>query len=70
MFPTWEILTLYLERLHSNSIFVLLFHNINEFGHELVSYIIDVSATLRGRGQGPGTEATKTHKTINTYLKL
>mgnify|MGYP001853750935 CR=1 len=45
-----EILTSYLKRLHSNSVFVLLFHNINEFSHNLVSYVINVPATLGENG--------------------
>lgn len=42
--------TLYLKRLHSNSILVLLFHNFNDFSHKLVSYVINVPATLRENG--------------------
>lgn len=41
---------LYLKRLHSNSVFVLLFHDIQDFSHKLVSYIINVPATLRENG--------------------
>jgi len=50
VFPTGQVLTLYLKRLHSNSVFVLLFHNINDFGHKLVSYIINMPATLEENG--------------------
>lgn len=49
VFPTGEILT-YLKRLHSDSVFIFLFHNFNDFSHQLISYVINMPATLRENG--------------------
>lgn len=46
VFPTGEILT-YLKRLHSDSVFIFLFHDFNDFSHQLVRYVINMPATLR-----------------------
>lgn len=70
MFLTGEILTLYLKRLHSNSIFVLLFHNVNDFSHKLVSYIINVPATLRENRAKDLVVIPLKKKSMLIYLKL